>query len=256
MVISTKDIKPEGTFEISHYIGSSDVDFCARVSLSTLFELYQDIAATHAGILGASVVGLKDERHSAWILMRIRVEIDKYPVLAENVLLKTWPQKPRAIYARDYLIRDEATGEVLVRAASDWIIMNLDEREIVRKPLTYTEGIVLDENRALPEKMRKMKAEGDFHFVYDKEIKYSDIDYNEHVNNANYVDYIMDCIPIERHRQGAPKAIEVHYVSEAEPGEILEFAMTDEDDDGKRYVVGTSKTDGRQIFTSVLEYRK
>ncbi|MDR0853728.1 MAG: hypothetical protein LBN34_05110 [Clostridiales Family XIII bacterium] len=247
-------VGPQGTFEIRHHMGSSDVDFKSRASLSTLFELYQDIAATHAGILGASVRGLRESRHAAWILMRMRVEIDKYPTLAEDILLKTWPQKPRAVYARDYLIRDELTGEVLVRAAADWIIMDLEAREIIRKPFTDYEGVVLDESRALSERMRKMKPVGEFHVVYEKEIKFSDIDYNEHVNNANYVDYIMDCIPIERHRQSAPKAIELHYISETGPGETLEFSMTDENDEGKIFVMGVSKTDGRQIFTSVLEY--
>jgi len=239
-------------YTIKRMVTDTDADFFRRQKLSSMFAMFQDIAALHAANLGAEVKMLYEKLGLAWILMRIRVEIERYPKLAEEVLIETWPQKPRALYERDYKIRD-MMGNLLVKAASTWVIMNLKTREITRDKIIDYFNLDLKEERALDKGLTRLKPQDGAEFVYEKEIKFSDVDYNKHANNAKYVDFIMDVFPIEEHRNREIKAIEVHYISETKPGDVLLFRRKKVDDHSD-YIDCVRKSDNNTVFNAMIEW--
>jgi len=219
-----------------------------------MFGIFQDIAAAHARNLGADVRWLHDEMDLAWILMRIRLEIDKYPILGQELVVETWPQEPRAMYERDYMMRD-SEGNALVRASSIWIIMNLSTREIKRDKFLDYKGIKIKKERAIEGGIARLKTAQEAKAVYEKVIHFSDLDYNWHANNAKYVDFIMDAFPIEEYKTREVKAIEVHYINEVSAGEILEIRRLNLEE-GKDYVDGVRKADGGHVFNALVEWRE
>ena len=219
-----------------------------------MFGMFQDIAAAHASNLGAEVKWLREEMDLAWILMRIRLEIDNYPMLGQDVTVETWPQNPKALYERDYLIRDTG-GNVLVRAASTWVIMNLSTREIKRDKFLDYFGIETKKERALKDGVGRLKPLSDAEAVYEKKIMFSDVDYNYHANNARYVDFIMDVFSFDEYRKREIKAIEVHYVNEIGPEETIVIRQKSLED-GKDYIDGINKADGKQVFNALVEWRE
>jgi len=239
-------------YTIKRLITDTDADIRRRQKLSSMFAMFQDIAAMHAENLGAGVNWLYKELNVAWILMRIRVEIDKYPVLADEVTVETWPQKPRALYERDYRILDKF-GIPYVRAASTWVIMNLATREIKRDSFLDYFNIEILKERAINKIPGRLKPIKDADAVYEKEIKYSDVDYNGHVNNAKYVDFIMDAYPIEEHLNRDIKAIEVHYVSETSPGKTLVFRKKPLSENSD-YIDCMRKDDEALVFSALVEW--
>ena len=234
-------------------ITATDTDLEQRLRPSSMFSMFQDIAAEHAGNLGADVKWLRNELNLAWILMRIRVEIDDYPVLAQEVLVETWPQKPRALYDRDYTIRD-ADGNALVRAASTWIIMNLGTREIKRDKFLDYFGVEIKKDRAIEGGVGKLKPLEGAEVVYEKEIRFTDVDYNHHVNNAKYVDFIMDAFSFEEHGKRDVKALEMHYINEAEPEDTILIRRI-KMDGAKDYLDGIRKADGVSVFNALIEWK-
>jgi acyl-ACP thioesterase len=239
-------------YTIERYVTDTDADFQRRQKLSSMFAMFQDIAALHAANLGAEVKWLYEKLNLAWILMRMRVEVIRYPALAEEVLVETWPQKPRALYERDYKIMD-LRGDALVKAASTWVIMDLHTREIKRDKFLNFFNLALKEERALGKGVDRLKPQDGAELVYEKEIKFSDVDYNNHANNAKYVDFIMDVFSLEEHKKRDLKAIEVHYVNETKPGDVLIFRR-------KRMNVGTdyidcvNKNDKTSVFNALVEW--
>jgi len=243
---------PIPLYTIQRSITDTDVDFARRQKLSSMFGMFQDIAAFHAANLGASVTRLHDDLNVAWILMRIRAEVDRYPMLRQDVTVETWPQAPRAMYERDYVIRDE-NGEALVRAGSVWIIMDLNTREIRRDRLFDYFGIDLKKDRALEKGVARLKPVDGASLVRETEIKYSDVDYNGHLNNAKYVDYITDSYTFEEHRAREIKAIEVHYINEVRPGGGVKIYRKTLDG-GADYIDGVNSVDGAQAFNALVEW--
>ena len=246
--------KPLSVYTINRYLTDTDVDFARRQKLSSMFGMFQDISSLHAANLGASVAWLKDEHNVAWILMRVRLEIDKYPVLAEDVTVESWPQETRALYERDNMIRSKDTGETLVRAASTWIIMNLETREIKRDKFFDYQGIKIKTERAILGGVKRLKPMECEELVYEKVMGFSDIDYNNHVNNAKYVDHIMDCFTPEEHKAQEIKALEMHYINEIAAGDTLQIRRKNLGK-GKFYLDGVRKADGLSVINSLVEWK-
>jgi len=241
-------------YRIERLISDTFADIRRRQKISSMFGFFQDIAALHAANLGAGVDWLHENKNVAWILMRVRVEIDKYPRLAETVTVETWPQEPKGLYERDYRILS-AGGDVLVRAASTWVIMDLAKRDIIREKFMDYKGIEICKERALGRSVGRLKPMDGAEAVYEKAIRYSDLDYNTHVNNAKYVDYTMDVFPYDEHRDRDIKALEMHYVNEAKPGDIIVFRKKETEENGKKYYLeGVGKDSGLVIFNAVCEF--
>jgi len=247
-------IDPVPVFSIDSIITSTDTDMYRRQKPSSMFGVFQDIAAAHARNLGADVRWLREEMDLAWILMRTRVEIDKYPMLGQEIVVETWPQDPRALYERDYVMKD-TDGNTLVRAVSTWIIMNLSTREIKRDKFLDYFGIETKKERAIMGGVGRLKPMPGVENILEKEIRFSDIDYNLHLNNAKYVDIIMDTFPYDVYVKNELEAIEVHYINEIGPGETLCIRML-KVDDYKYYIEGIRKADNNMVFNSIVEWRK
>jgi acyl-ACP thioesterase len=244
--------KPTPLYTIQRHVTDSDADFARRQRLSSMFSMFQDIAALHADNLGASVKRLHEELNVAWILMRVRIEVDSYPALAQDIIVETWPQAPRALYERDYRIRD-MDGNILVRSASIWVIMDLAAREIKRDKFLDYFGLEMVKDRALGKGFGRLKSMDGAELVYEKEMRVSELDYNLHVNNAKYVDLIMDSFPFETHQNREIKAIEVHYINETSAGDVLQIYHR-EIDESTVYIECKRKSDGMSVIGALIEW--
>jgi acyl-ACP thioesterase len=238
---------------------SSVVDIAKSLRVSAAFDYFQDIAGLHADNLGAGIDYIKEAFGVAWILMRMRLEVNRMPHLEEPVVVETWPQPPKVRYERDYVIKAEKDGEVLAGAVSTWILMDLAAHDIAKdKFFEYTYDIQESE-RALDHKLRQLKAPGPLARANERPVRYSDIDYNLHVNNARYVDFIMDSYPLEFHQEHEVGAIEVNYINEIRPEEALVISRAAYPDAGAGpadYFELSSAGDDRTAIKAAIEFRK
>lgn len=235
-------------------IGYSEVDFTKELKLSSLFGFFQDTASAAVEKLGAGVVVLAEKYSVAWILTRIKVEIERIPVLEEEVTVETWPHPPgRLEFERDYRVRD-ADGKAIIRAASNWAIIDIHTRELRRADFIHINYPPFIDEHALGSKPGRLKPFGRPEVVYKKVIGYSDVDFNGHVNNTRHIDYAMDCFPVEGHKQYRVRTIEVNYIKEAFPGDILVmFRDTSAMDSNRIYIEGVNEGDGKTVFRAQVE---
>ncbi|HEX2944387.1 MAG TPA: acyl-ACP thioesterase domain-containing protein [Clostridia bacterium] len=235
-------------------IGYSDVDFKKELKPSSLFGLFQDTASVAAEKLGAGVVVLAEEFSVAWILTRIKVQIDRTPILDEVVMVETWPHQPgRLEFERDYRVRD-ASGNVIVRSVSNWALMDINTRELRRADTIHIDYPRFMEEHALESKPGRLKPTGQPEEIYRKLIGYSDVDFNGHINNTRYIDYTMDCFPVECHRQYRVGTIEVNYIKEAFPGDtLIMYREISAVDSSRVYIEGVSENDGKTVFRAQVE---
>ncbi|WP_231514766.1 acyl-[acyl-carrier-protein] thioesterase [Oceanobacillus salinisoli] len=241
-------------YKKKYHIDLRDVDFTKKLKLSTLFSYFQDIASLASENLGVGIDTLEKKHGVAWVLMRIRVDIERLPRWDEEVTIETWPLEPGKLeFDRDYIVRDGNEKRIL-SAVSSWVIMDLKERKLKRtKSLPFTFPAPIEE-RAIDGKLDKIKHSGPLEIVYSKVIGYSDVDFNGHLNNSKYVDYIMDCFPLEDHKKFATKSIEVNFIHEALPGDTI-ILQKDTSSLGmnKVYVEGVNEKDSNPVFKAQVE---
>jgi acyl-ACP thioesterase len=231
-----------------------DSDFSKRLKISALFSYLQDAASMHSDHLGVGVDRLLRDFGVAWILMRLRIDVIRMPKLFEEITVETWPQKPKALFERDYIVRD-GEGNALVNAVSIWILMDMEKREIKRERLFDYGGIPILKERAIDCKLGKLKPFGAPQPAYGKEIRYSDADYNGHINNAKYADYIMDCFDADFLKTRAVKTLSINYINEILVGDTLLLRKdTDPGNPNAAYVEGVGQSEGNLAFQSTLEF--
>lgn len=199
--------------------GYFDIDPMLRYTATAYWRTLQNAAAAHAAALGVATEDLR-RRGQTWMLSKMAVEVDRAPALGESFAVETWPStKLRGVRAvRDFLVRSGA--EVLARATSLWVIVDLASR----KPLRVPEEIVrlrCDREFRMPEFREELGVAGIESGQRHFRAEWSDADQNEHVNNVSYVRWAVDALPrsyLERHQL---RRIEVHYRQEVQLGQEL-----------------------------------
>jgi acyl-ACP thioesterase len=197
------------------------IDCSDLLTLDAVFQFFQEAAISHAENLG---VGREDmaRARQVWILSRMSVQIDRRPRYGEVVTVRTWPRGWEKLFAlRDYDIRDAADISV-VRARSAWIIIDIEKRRPLR-PQSVMESLPQNEGLdALPgagglEERQTLRKAGERGAVY------TDLDYNGHVNNVRYIQWIEDIVDPQLLARAARMRLDINYLNEIFPGETTEL---------------------------------
>ncbi|WP_096273919.1 acyl-[acyl-carrier-protein] thioesterase [Paucisalibacillus globulus] len=244
-------------YKKNYHIDLNDVDFKKELKLSSLFGYFQDVANLAAENLGVGINQLVENYGVAFVLMRIRIDIIRNLEFDEEITIETWPLKPGKLeFERDYIVYDQS-GEAIARAVSVWVIMDLKRRRLKRSEAINLEYPELITEKAIDVDLGKLKASENLETVYHKTIGYSDIDFNGHLNNSRYVDFIMDCFPLEEHQNYYTSSIEVNYLNEALPGDTLILRKdVSQLEDNLVYVEGIRAEDDKTVFRSQVRIEK
>jgi medium-chain acyl-[acyl-carrier-protein] hydrolase len=202
-------------FQIQTY----EVDHRAKALTLSLLNYLQDTAGNHAALLGFSVLDLLKKRMT-WILSRYHVRIFRYPGLDERIVVSTWPSGKQGIFAlRDFEIADER-GEMLAAATSSWILWHVNAKQPARLEENLPDSVTHDK-RALPDDFPTLPPCP----TADRELAFrvamQDIDFNNHVNHAVYIQWALETVPEELLRTFRPTDIEVAFKGEAFYGEEI-----------------------------------
>jgi acyl-ACP thioesterase len=247
-------MEPVSVYRKKYVIGINEVDFTQKLKQSALFGYFQDIASHAVLNLNIGINELIERFHVTWVLVRIRADIVRNPGWNEEITLETWPQEPgRLEFERDFLVTD-GQGNVIIRAVSTWVIMDVDTREVKKSELIHFKYPSFKKERAMDCRLGRLKPSGTPEAAYKRIIGYSDVDMNGHLNNSKYVDFIMDCFTVENHRQYEVRSIEVNYLSEALPGETLVLRRElSEINANHIYIDGVNEAGDKTVFRARLE---
>ncbi len=199
-----------------------DVDRNGGLTLAAAFNYFQEIAGNHAESLGVGKDVLA-EAGQAWILSRMSVEVDRRPRWGERVEARTWPRGTDRLFAiRDYELAD-GSGAIVARGRSAWLVVDVAKLRPLR-PQFLTDRIPLNEGRdALPGGAAGLEAADGLLPAGTRAAAYSDIDYNGHVNNARYVQWIQDCLPPRILEEASRFRLDINYLSEVRCGGSVEL---------------------------------
>ncbi len=237
-------------------IDVSHVDFTGNLKLSSLFQFFQDVATLHAENLGVGMKKMHEKYNALWVLVRMRVHIERYPIWGEKITIETWPEKPeRFQFIRNFLGRDKK-GHIFAKAVSTWVVIDMATRRLKRLESIYDTYEMAKRERPIPCKLGRFQPNGPLELLYKRPIGYSDIDVNEHLNNSKYVDFIMDCFRLKEHKKFIVEAIEVNYKNEAFAGDTISLFKDKADNDSNVvYIEGVDEGKDQLIFKAQLKLK-
>lgn len=220
----------EPLFETSFTLRAPDVDLYGRMKADALLTRLQEAAGDHANLLGAGFSALR-QRGIAWVLSRMALEMDCWPILGQRVTLRTWPGKTRlGLFPRYFMLEDES-GAQLGRASSLWVLLDLDQRQMVQPQscgITVAENLTLTPPMPAPGKIRPLEEAKEQLRQYAP--VYGDFDINGHVNNTRYTAWLCDLFPAEWYQHRCIRSLLIHYHNEILPGQPLQLALRQQGD--------------------------
>jgi medium-chain acyl-[acyl-carrier-protein] hydrolase len=210
---------PETQAHQRHYtIRSYEVDASGRLSVPSVFNLLQDAASSHAFELGVSVSQLLSDNYT-WVLSRIFLTMSHYPVWRDAVRIRTWPSGIHGAFAfRDFDIRDE-TDRSMGCARSAWIVMDAGKRRPVR-PTVFADRLkAAEEAPIISHALNKLPEPSGDYVKKRFNVRYSDLDINQHVNNVSYIEWLLESIPDFGKKQRHLLELEINFLGEAFQGD-------------------------------------
>jgi len=209
-----------GVWTESFKVHSYDVDLNKMATLESLSRHFQEAAWNHAEQLGAGYQRLQQENRF-WVLVRLLVEIMRYPGWGETVTLKTWPRAAKSVFAmRDFEMFDSNCVR-MVAGTSGWLVLDTKTRKPLRVDKLIAGIKTLVDKCALEREPQKLECGEPGDGSRQVTVQYSDIDVNGHVNNARYIGWLMDSYPLDFHRRHILKSLEVNFLGEAVAGETI-----------------------------------
>lgn len=206
-------------FEQSYSIRSYECDKNGQLRLITLMNIFQDMADTHANLMGLGYDFCK-EKGLAWVGSNYKIQIERMPKWHEIITVYTWPCIEKKLGAvRDFEIKD-ASGKTIIRAASQWILINFAKKRPVALRENLPEYQVLGE-RTIDEDFIKIE---DLEEITDENtfnVRFDDIDLNKHVNNALYPLWASEAVDNGFRETHRPQEVEIAFKKEGLFGEKI-----------------------------------
>lgn len=203
-------------------ITSFDSDRERRLRLSSQMKLQQEIGELHLMAGDLPYAKLYDEMGKVWVLTRTHAVIKKAPIFEETVNLTTWSKQIKgAQFFRSYEFTD-MNGEVMISAISSFALVDAVTHEVLR-PSELDDKV---EFSCIPEREQicslpsRVKISGENVGSYKRELRYTDIDYNHHLNNTVYCDFIVDYCPVDLSKIKIDE-FEINYLKEGMLGDTL-----------------------------------
>lgn len=208
----------------------SEADQNGYLTLNHLVDYFQDCCIFHSEDVGLGMSTAED-KNKVWMLIGWQIEINRLPKYTEKVTISTWPYSfVRFKGGRNFTMTDEA-GNVLARADSQWVYINLEtglpERVFDRMGEIFGVGEPLE----IGIDKKKVRIPEDCEVKEPLLVRKEHLDTNRHVNNGQYIMMAADLIPenVKIHQ------VKVEYKNQAKLGDTIIPKIKAED--GKYLVV-------------------
>ena len=184
-------------FKKIYEVGYRDVNLRRECKFSSYMEFMSDIAFKHDASLGLSIADLLESNHT-WVVFSYKIKVFKPSNYQDELRVETHIKTFRRYFAvRVFEIYNEDNELVLQSESLAFFIDIIKSKPSTIPEYYYNKYHLSKEDKNI--KIDKLKLEKPEKVDIEKKfnIRYTDIDFNSHVGNVNYVKWIIDSMPFE-----------------------------------------------------------
>jgi acyl-ACP thioesterase len=241
-------------FSKEFWISSYDLNPKGQARLTTMANFFQELAYHHASKLGFGYKDMK-ERQTTWVLSRMRIRMENYPVWDERIVMETWPSGVDKLFAlRDFRIRNRE-GEILGVASTAWLILNIETHRLIRpKEALEHFKLIVHPEQVFENPLDKIEVPGETRPLHLHSVVFSDLDIIGHVNNVKYIEWCIDSLTASAFPDREIREFEINFNQEALLGDEIEIRGHDLAE-GETFFLATRRGDGKEIIRArMLRY--
>lgn len=196
-----------------HFVTESYLmDFRGRLTIPMIGNYLLHAASSHAASRGFGY-GDMTQRHTAWVLSRLAIEMSAYPGMSEAVTLYTWIDEVGKLFTSRCFELQNGKGESIGYARSIWAAIDMETR---RPTLLDSDalGAYITDRPCPMEKPGKISPVENETIARPYRVTYSDLDVNGHLNSIKYMEHLLDMFDIAMFREKEISRFEIAYQSE------------------------------------------
>ena len=207
-------------FSVTYPIKYNDLDKNMVLKPSALFEFLEDIAAQNANELQFGYDNIYSKNYG-WFLLKYAIEFTEYPQKISALKLETQSRGANKLFAfRDFYIYGD-NDKLLGKVASTWALVDLTNKKMLNPLETLNDNITVYEKQETDLTYNKIPNISYLDTQKTIKVEYYDIDVNNHVNNANYIKWALETLPIEYLADKRIKRIDINYKKDITIGEEI-----------------------------------
>lgn len=199
-------------YQEKYRIPSLVCDASDHLSLWGLSRLFQEVAEGHTFATGIGYDALI-KQNKAWVLCRMRYEVNQMPKMWDTVTLTTWSRGTNGLFAvRDFRMEDEQSHQLLASATAYWAVIDFNTRHVTRLHDLMSNYEHHELKATSAEELHKICPPKEFklnnstldsnapqstnQFIVQQFVALpSMLDHTHHVNNAEYLKWISNHWP-------------------------------------------------------------
>lgn len=236
---------------------SAEIGADGTLHISHVADLLQDIAGRHASTLGFGMDDLGKEGHT-WALVRLKIILLEDIVDGASYKVRTWPSGTERLWAyrRYRILKGDATiGE----AISQWMVLNRETHRPVRLPSYLVDRSWHVDVEPAPVWTNFNQMESKTHIGKPFDVRFTEIDINNHVNNAHYLYWAANAIDPDLIETGKPTEVDIQFEAECLRDDVVRvetrYTYSEELIQSSQDIVNT-KTGKRMAFVQTLWQKK
>lgn len=186
-----------------------------------LCNLLQLVAGAHAETGGMSFTDMQT-KNQAWVLSRMRVEIEELPKWRDTVTVKTWIidlQGSRSVRALEMWLN----GKKIVGAMTYWAVINTKLRRAESLALPHEHFEKYPEKHPTNEAFKKIELDRPVETVGTRIVVLSDLDIVFHANNVKYLEWCLDFVDFKPLLKQQLKSFDMNFLRELKLGDTVNF---------------------------------
>jgi acyl-ACP thioesterase len=214
-----------------------------------LCNLLQLTAGAHAELGGMSFTDMQ-VHDQAWVLSRMRVEIEEMPKWRDVVTIKTWIldlQGSRSIRALEMYIGNRKIAGSLTY----WAVINTKLRKAESLALPHEHFTKYPEKVPVEQSFKRIDVAREASVITERKVVLSDLDIVFHANNVKYLEWCLDIIDYRPLLKQQLKSFDMNYLRELKLNDTVKINRGKQDN--QEYF--TVNKNGQPCFALELNWK-
>lgn len=194
------------------------------LNYTDLCHLLQLTAAEHAESGGISFTDMQ-EFNQAWVLSKMRIEIETLPKWRDIITIKTWivslenSRSTRVLEVHHH-------GKKIISCETFWVVINTKVRRPENLALPHEHFQKYPEQFTTLERVKKINIPTDSTNIGTHKVVFSDLDVVNHANNVKYLEWCLDLFSTEILMNQTFKSLDMNFLNELLLNDFVEIASS------------------------------
>jgi acyl-ACP thioesterase len=213
-----------------------------NLKYTDLCNILQLVAGDHAELGGISFSDMQ-QHNQAWVLSRMRVEIEELPKWKDKVTVKTWIvnlENSRSVRALEMYLGERR----IIGCETFWAVFNTNSRRPEALALPHGHFEKFNKHFSTVDRVKRVDLPVDMKAIATHTVKVSDLDIVNHVNNVKYLEWCLDAAGAEITLDKKIRSLDMNFIKELVLEDSVDISTASTED----FLLYAVEKDGKTCF--------